>query len=84
MKFSTVFAAVAAFVPAVMACNGHAGGVPKAVGTKTNKAVIEVKAGQVFDGQWYRYDRGSGACGGQGEGGMPSRSRRFLDQILTP
>ncbi|KAF3032937.1 hypothetical protein E8E11_000258 [Didymella keratinophila] len=68
MKFSTVFAAVAAFVPAVMACNGHAGGVPKAVGTKTNKAVIEVKAGQVFDGQWYRYDRGSGACGGQGEG----------------
>lgn len=70
MKFSTVFAAVAAFVPAVTACNGHAGGVPKVIGTKTNKSVIEVKAGQVFDGQWYRYDRGSGACGGQGEGSM--------------
>ncbi|KAL1652583.1 hypothetical protein SLS61_004889 [Didymella pomorum] len=42
--------------------------VPKAVDTKTKKAVIEVKAGQVFDGLWYRCDRGSGACGGQGEG----------------
>lgn len=70
MKFSTVFAAVAAFAPAVMACNDHAGGMPKAVGTKTNKAVIEVKAGQVFYGQWYMYDCGSGACGSQGEGDM--------------
>lgn len=68
MKFATVFAAVAALLPAAMACNGHTGGIPKAVGTKTNKAVIEVKAGQVFDGKWNRYDRGSGACGGQGEG----------------
>ncbi|XPS72783.1 hypothetical protein M3J09_004944 [Ascochyta lentis] len=68
MKASTIFVAVAAFLPAVMACNGYTGGVPKAVGTKTNKAVIEVAAGKVFDGQWYRYDRGSGACGGQGEG----------------
>ena len=48
MKASTIFAAVAAFLPAAMACNGFTGGVPKAVGTKTNKAVIEVKAGQVF------------------------------------
>jgi hypothetical protein len=51
MKFSTVFAAVAAFLPAVMTCNGHAGGVPKAVGTNISKSDIEVKDGQVFDGQ---------------------------------
>lgn len=69
MKFSTMFAAVAAFVPAVMACNGHAGGIPKAVGTKTSSAPIYVKAGQVFDGKWTRYDRGAGACGGNNEGG---------------
>lgn len=68
MKTTAFFTAIAAFLPAVMACNGFTGGVPKAVGTKTNKAVIEVAAGKVFDGKWYRYDRGSGACGGQGEG----------------
>ncbi len=74
MKASAIFAAVAAFLPAVMACNGYTGGVPKAVGTKSNKAVIEVKAGQVFDGKWYRYDRGHGACGGQNEGSECSTS----------
>jgi hypothetical protein len=45
-------------------------GVPKAVGTKTNPKVIEVAAGKVYDGGWYRFDRGSGACKGQTEGGM--------------
>lgn len=57
-----------------MACNGYTGGVPKAVGTKTRDSVIEVKAGEVYDGKWYRFDRGSGACGGQNEGGECSTS----------
>jgi hypothetical protein len=69
MKFFATLSATAAFLPAVFACKGYTGGVPKAVGTKTNKAVIEIAAGQVFDGQWYRYDRGSGACNSQTEGG---------------
>ncbi|THW81669.1 pectate lyase-like protein [Aureobasidium pullulans] len=60
---------LAALLPVALACNGYTGGVPKAVGTKTNKAVITVKAGQTFDGKWNRYDRGAGACNGQGEGG---------------
>jgi hypothetical protein len=69
MRLFATLSAIAAFLPVVFACKGHTGGVPKAVGTKTNKAVIEIAAGQVFDGQWYRYDRGSGACNSQTEGG---------------
>ncbi|CBY01376.1 similar to pectate lyase [Plenodomus lingam JN3] len=69
MKVAAFVAAVSAFLPTALACLGHEGGVPKAVGTKTNSKVIEVKAGETFDGQWYRYDRGSGACSNQAEGG---------------
>ncbi|KAI5274747.1 pectate lyase-like protein [Aureobasidium subglaciale] len=60
---------LAALLPVAFACNGYTGGVPKAVGTKTNSKVITVKAGQTFDGKWNRYDRGAGACSGQTEGG---------------
>jgi hypothetical protein len=69
MRFAGLFAAATALLPAALACNGYTGGVPKAVDTKSNSKVIEVPAGQTFDGQWYRYDRGSGACSGQSEGG---------------
>lgn len=69
MQLLSTIIAFSAFLPAVLACKGYTGGVPKAVGTKTNSKVIEIKAGQVFDGAWYRYDRGSGACKGQTEGG---------------
>jgi hypothetical protein len=70
MKFAAALAAVSALLPAALACNGYTGGLPTAVGTKTNSKVITVAAGQVFDGAWYKYDRGSGACSGQTEGGM--------------
>jgi len=69
MKFARILAAATALLPVALGCNGYAGGVPKAVGTKTNSKVIEVAAGQTYDGQWYRFDRGSGACSGQSEGG---------------
>ncbi|TRM63302.1 pectate lyase-domain-containing protein [Schizophyllum amplum] len=36
--------------------------------TISNSAVIEIAAGQTYDGSWARYDRGSGACNGQSEG----------------
>ncbi|KAL1311458.1 hypothetical protein AAFC00_004403 [Neodothiora populina] len=62
-------ASALALLPAVFACNGYTGGVPKATSTKTSSKVIEVAAGQVYDGKWARYDRGSGACSGQSEGG---------------
>jgi hypothetical protein len=57
-----------AAIPAVLACNGYTGGVPKATNTVTSSKYIEVKAGQVYDGLWQRFDRGSGACK-SGEGG---------------
>lgn len=69
MRLAGVITTVIALLPTVLACNGYTGGVPAAVGTKTNSKVIEVAAGQTFDGKWYRYDRGSGACTGQTEGG---------------
>lgn len=58
-----------AILPSALACLGYTGGVPKATSTKTNSKVIEIAAGTTFDGGWARYDRGSGACGGQTEGG---------------
>ena len=58
-----------ASLPATLACLAYEGGVPTATGTTTSSKVIEVKAGQVYDGLWRRYDRGSGACNDQAEGG---------------
>ncbi|KAG8809408.1 hypothetical protein FRC17_003457, partial [Serendipita sp. 399] len=42
---------------------------PTATGTVTSSSVINVAAGQTFDGGNKRYDRGSGACNEQAEGG---------------
>ena len=51
-----------------LACLGHEGGVPAATESISNSAVIEIASGEVFDGGWARYDRGSGACTDQTEG----------------
>lgn len=56
-------------VPTALACLGYEGGVPTPTSTKTNSAVIVVAAGTTFDGGWAKYDRGSGACNEQAEGG---------------
>lgn len=69
MVVATKIFGLLAVLPSALACLGYTGGVPKATSTKTNSKVIEVKAGQTFDGGWARYDRGSGACSGQAEGG---------------
>ncbi|KAJ4372929.1 hypothetical protein N0V83_003220 [Neocucurbitaria cava] len=69
MKVAGIAAAVSALLPAALACNGYTGGLPTPVGTKSNSKVIEVAAGATFDGGWYKYDRGSGACNEQTEGG---------------
>ncbi|KAF2682918.1 polysaccharide lyase family 3 protein [Lentithecium fluviatile CBS 122367] len=68
MKVSQVASLLAAF-PSALACLGYTGGLPTPVGTKTNSKVIEIAAGAVYDGGWYKYDRGSGACNEQAEGG---------------
>lgn len=56
-------------LPLAVACLGYEGGVPTATKTVTNSKVVEIAAGTVFDGGWARYDRGSGACNEQAEGG---------------
>jgi hypothetical protein len=62
-------ATLASLLPSALACLGYTGGVPKATSTKTNSNVITVPAGTVYDGGWARFDRGSGACTGDTEGG---------------
>ncbi|KAF6827255.1 pectate lyase F [Colletotrichum plurivorum] len=70
MFFSkTGLVSLLAALPTTLACLGYEGGLPTPTSTKTNSKVIEVKAGQVFDGGWAKYDRGSGACNEQAEGG---------------
>lgn len=69
MLYLAKLASLAALVPAALACNAYTGGLPTATSTKTNSKVIEVAAGTIFDGGWARYDRGSGACSEQAEGG---------------
>lgn len=61
--------AILSAIPHALACLGYEGGVPTPTSTKTNSAVIVVAAGTTFDGGWAKYDRGSGACNEQAEGG---------------
>ncbi|KAG8829772.1 hypothetical protein FRC17_006076 [Serendipita sp. 399] len=50
-------------------CNAYNLGLPTPTGTVTSSSVITVAAGATFDGGWKKYDRGSGACNDQAEGG---------------
>lgn len=71
MRPSTLNTCLAQFIiglPAALACLGHEGGVPEPTDHISNSNVIEIGAGEVFDGGWAKYDRGSGACNGQNEG----------------
>lgn len=60
---------ILAALPTAFACLGYTGGVPKATGNVSKSSYIEIKAGEVYDGKWQKFDRGSGACTGQSEGG---------------
>lgn len=72
-------ASLMALLPSALACLGYTGGLPKPTSTKTNSKVIEIAAGAVFDGGWAKYDRGSGACNEQAEGGkIYMHTRNFL------
>jgi hypothetical protein len=67
MLFSLALLAAA---PTALACLGYEGGVPKATGNVPLSAPIYVKAGEVYDGGWRKFDRSPSTCNGQGEGGM--------------
>lgn len=66
---SASFVSFLAALPAAMACLGYDGGVPTPTDHKSLSAPKYIEAGEVFDAGWVKYDRGSGACGGQNEGG---------------
>lgn len=68
MHFSTFYSFLAA-VPATLACLGYDGGLPEATGQESLSEPRYIGAGEVFDAGWVKYDRGSGACNGQSEGG---------------
>ncbi|PBK73325.1 hypothetical protein ARMSODRAFT_1014900 [Armillaria solidipes] len=40
------------------ACDAYTGGLPTATGTVSSSAVIEIAAGETFDGGWKKYDCG--------------------------
>ncbi|KAI1499845.1 putative pectate lyase F [Biscogniauxia marginata] len=61
--------AAAPALPVALACLGYEGGIPAPTDHHSNSKVIEIAAGEVFDAGWAKYDRGSGACNGQSEGG---------------
>lgn len=58
-------------MPIALACVGK-NAMPKANKTISNDRPIEVAAGEVFDGKGARYDRGTGSCNSQKEGGKSS------------
>ncbi|KAJ3543399.1 hypothetical protein NM208_g3597 [Fusarium decemcellulare] len=69
MSLRQSLAVLALGMPVAFACVAK-GGIPEATETISNSEPIEVPAGEVFDGQGARYDRGSGACKEQEEGGQ--------------
>lgn len=67
MHSNTLYTLLAA-VPAALACAGQ-DALPAATDTVSLSEPQYIGAGETFDAQYVRYDRGSGACGGQEEGG---------------
>lgn len=68
MYSAKILAGLAAILPAALACEAYTGGVPEATDTKSSGSVIQIEAGETYDGEWKRFDRGEGACSGQSEG----------------
>lgn len=65
----TIAIALLGAAPTALACLGYTGGLPKHTSVKPISAPIYVKAGEVFDGGWAKYDRSPSSCNGQQEGG---------------
>ncbi|KAJ0383646.1 hypothetical protein COL922a_010072 [Colletotrichum nupharicola] len=64
-----LLAARAVSFPVISACVGK-DALPTATETISSDAPIEVAAGESYDGKLARFDRGSGACKDQTEGGQ--------------
>lgn len=66
---TTAFLSLLAAVPATLACLAYDEGLPGNTGEVHLTEPQYIKKGQTFDAEWKKYDRGSGACSGQTEGG---------------
>ncbi|KAH6689918.1 pectate lyase D [Plectosphaerella plurivora] len=62
----TQIIALLAALPAAMACLGDDSGIPKASSTKSLDAPQTIKAGETFDGEMARFDRGTPCSSGEG------------------
>lgn len=83
MRSASLLVTLVNILPSAYACLAYTGGLPTATSTKTNSKVIEVAAGETYDGGWAKYDRGSGACSEQAEGGMDISMTLIIPQTLT-
>lgn len=70
VKAGAAVLALLGALPVTFACEAHTGGVPVATSTKQLSEPIYVKAGEVYDGGWAKFDRSPSSCSDQGEGGM--------------
>jgi hypothetical protein len=80
-KAQHVTLALLAAAPTALACLGYEGGVPTPTENVPLSKPIYVKAGEVYDGGWRKFDRSPSTCNDQGEGGMslPVSCRAFLE-----
>jgi hypothetical protein len=69
MVSATSIVALLSAAPAALACLGYEGGLPKHTGLVPLKEPIYVKNGEVYDGQWQKFDRNPSSCNSQQEGG---------------
>lgn len=76
-------ALLAAAAPTALACLGYEGGVPVPTENVAISAPIYVKAGEVFDGGWRKYDRNPSTCNDQSEGGMSYVSNLLLPKTMA-
>ena len=80
-KAENLFLALLAAAPTSLACEAYADGLPTATENVALSEPIYVKAGEVYDGGWRKFDRNPTSCNDQSEGGT-SISTSFTGCIL--
>lgn len=69
-KTEQILFALLAAAPTSLACLGYEGGVPTPTENVALSEPIYVKAGEIYDGGWRKFDRNPSTCNEQDEGGI--------------
>ena len=69
-KTTHLLLALLSAAPTSLACLGYEGGVPTPTENVALSEPIFVKAGEIYDGGWRKFDRNPSTCQDQKEGGM--------------